>query len=182
MARMIIRSQPRDRDGTKMGLAEIIVSLCIVAALAWGVRYYFVVYRTSPGFVLGEYLGAVKAGNVPRQYELIDSADKKMLPTEADYEKNVQQARGYTARITNVQLSAPKPDAKNPDVATVEAAVSMRAPSQGQALYQTGETKDYKNTFTLRKDSNGRWKVWLTKSMPQMEMLTAKPNAPGESF
>ena len=76
MARLVGRSRITERNGMRIQFSELIIMVAIAIGLAAGVRWYFVVYRNSPGFTLGEYLGAVKAGNVERQYELIDDADK----------------------------------------------------------------------------------------------------------
>jgi ketosteroid isomerase-like protein len=183
MARIVGRTRQREGVGLGMKMSETIIMILVVVALLAGVRYYFVVYRASPGFALGEYLGAVKAGKVDAQYAMLDTEDiKNFFPTQSAYEKGAKQSRGYTSRITNVTISEPKPMPKNPKIVTMEATVSMRGLSTGQALYQTGDTKDYKNTFTLRQDAKGTWKVWLSRSVDKMEMLSAEANPPVTSF
>ncbi len=177
MARIVGRQRVRESSGTGLRVPEIIVFALVICGLVAGVRYYFFVYRVSPGYTLAQYFGAVKAGNVSAQYALIDDADKKQFfPSEKEYEQNAPQARGYTERISGVQMSEEKPDPKKPGVALVDATVSIRQSASGKQIYQTG-TDSFRDTYALRKDKNGAWKVWLERS--GRKLLEAKPSAPG---
>lgn len=182
MARVVRQPRIRERDGTKIRFSELIVIVIILAAITMAGRYYFFVYRASPGYALAEYLGAVKKGDVSQQYAMLDDEDRKrFFPTEAEYEKGTPIARGYAARVSNVQVSAEKINTKTPDVATVEATVSIRGLGNG-SLIQGAEATDYNNSFVLRKNGSGQWKLLLSQSAPTMRMLQAPPNPPGSSF
>lgn len=183
MARVVGRSRVREGIPTGQKLSEMLIIAGIGLAILAGIRYYFVVYRNSAGFALGEYFGAIKSGDVDKQYALIDAKDKQQyFPTKESYEKDAKQARGYTTRITNVQMIETPPDPKKPDIAVIDATVSVRAAAGGKELYQTGETKDYSNHMYMRKDADGKWKVWLSKSIDKMDLLKAEANPPGSSF
>src|SRR5207248_3167003 len=140
-------------DGTKMRPSEMVVILLILAGLVYAGRYYFLVYRRSPEFAVGSYLGAVKAGSIEGQYRLIDDVDRnRLFPTQSAYEKNAPQAHGYTERITNVAVAGVKDSPQKSDTALVDAVVSVRGLAGGKALYQAGETTEYKDRYVLRKD------------------------------
>lgn len=177
MARIVGRSRQRE-SFMRIQLSEVIVIIAVVAAIIYGARWYFITYRTSPGYTLGEYLGAIKAGNVDDQYALIDSADKqKYYPTRKSYEKDAPQARGYTARISDVKLGKEQIDPAKPHLATIGVSISIRSSASGQQLYQTG-TENVEDQYMLRKDNNGKWKVWLEKS--KRELLKVPPSPPGD--
>jgi hypothetical protein len=178
MARIVGRTRINEKVGTGVRGSELVVFILIAIGLVYAARYYFVVYRNSPSFALGEYLGAIKAGDVTRQYALIDSDDKRnFFPTQQDYTKSAPQARGYTMRITDVKQQEAVIDPKKPHIARINATVSMRKPATGEALYETG-SDSYNDSYTLRKDSDGHWKVWLGHS--QMNTLKSPPNPPGD--
>jgi hypothetical protein len=179
MAKLHRRFRPRQRDGTKIRPSEAVVILLILAGSVYAGRYYFLVYRRSPQFVVESYLGAVKSGRVERQYQLIDDTDRQSLfPTQADYEKKAPQAHGYTERVTNVSVVDAKVNPKQPDWAVVDTAVSLRGSAAGKALYQEGGTTEYKDRYVLHKDGKGDWKILLSQST--QNMLAAKPNAPAD--
>jgi len=178
MARIVGPARTRERFSTRVRGSELIVFLIVALGLAYAARYYFVVYRHSPGFALGEYLGAIKAGDVSKQYALIDAADKRdFFPTEQTYEKGAPQARGYAARVISVKFDEQPADPKKPHIVVINANVSIRGSAQGKALYETSSDA-YKDTYTLREDKEGHWKVWLGRS--QMNMLKASPSPPGD--
>src|SRR5579871_5916364 len=103
MARVVGRTTIREGVGTGMKLSESAIFIAVAIALVIGLRWYFVVYKNSPGVALGEYLGGIKAGNVERQYAMIDDSDKQFLPSQKDYAK-LPMARGYTERFTNISM------------------------------------------------------------------------------
>lgn len=172
MARMASRRRPAREGVTGVTLAEGIVIVLILAMIVAGGRYYFMVYRKSPGFVLGEFLGQVKKGDYETQYALLDDDDKRDYPTAKDYAK-CQLARGYVARIVNVSLAPEVLDKKNPNVATIDATVGLR--SLSGELYQTSSDA-YSDHYTLRKNGSGEWRVWLRRSTINMLKATPTPN------
>lgn len=177
MARMVGRSRTRE-SFMRIQFSEVIVMVVVVLGIAYGARWYFVTYRNSPGYMLGEYLGAVKAGNVEEQYALIDSADKQAaFPTRKAYERNAPQSRGYTARISDVKIGKEQIDPNKPNIATVPVSISVRTTASGQQLYQTG-TQTVEDQYKMRKDSNGKWKVWLAQS--KQKLLDVPPSPPGD--
>ncbi|HEV2473600.1 MAG TPA: hypothetical protein VGS41_13080 [Chthonomonadales bacterium] len=178
MARVVRRSTVSDGQ---MGVrfSELIVGALFVLAVAAGVRY-FVQYRHSAGYAVESYLGAIKAGDVPAQYALLDNQDKSdFYPTEKDYSKNAPQAHGYVERISNVQINSTKIDPSKPNIARVDATVSVRGSSQGEALYQTS-SDTYTDHYVLRQDASGAWKIWL--KWTKMNILKATPSPPSDSF
>jgi hypothetical protein len=179
MARVVGRSTVREGVGAGTKLSESVVFVAIAIALIIGVRWYFVVYKNSPGVALGEFLGGIKAGNVERQYAMIDDSDKQLVPTQKDYEK-LQWAHGYTERITGINMMPDVKNANNPDIVTIQATVGVRG-AAGKDLLQQGESTTATDTYTLHKDKDGHWKVWLQKS-PMTNLLKAPPNPPGDSF
>jgi len=182
MARMVTRSRPPTEGFTGLKMSEIIVIILVIGAIVMGVRYY-INYRHSAGYALGQFLGYVKAGNASHQYELLDDEDKqKYLPTLTEYERNVNLAHGYTERIEDMTIAKDVPDPKDPNVATVPVTVKIRATSTGKELYQTGSSDHYSDNIKMRKDKDGNWKVWYSASIdrnlkkPQLRMEQAEPS------
>lgn len=162
----------------RIQFSEVIVMVAVVAGIVYGARWYFVTYRNSPGYTLGEYLGAVKSGKVEEQYALVDSADKQSTyPTQKVYEREAPQSRGYTARISDVKIGKEQIDPSKPNLATIDVSISVRSAASGQQLYQTG-TQTVEDQYKLRKDSNGKWKVWLAQS--KQKLLEIPPSPPGD--
>ena len=111
MAKVMGRSRPHQEGvGTSMKMSEtgIFIVLGIIGLLA--LKFYFIDYRHSPGYVLGEYIGAIKSGNIETQYGMIDDSDKKIVTSQKQYEKACKWASGYTERITGSNFTAPVPD------------------------------------------------------------------------
>lgn len=162
MARVVRRTKVRERNGMKIQFSELIVMIAVVAVIAYAVRYYFVINKASPGYVLGEYLQAVKAGNVEKQYELVSADDKQnFFPTQSTYEKNAKQSRGYTERLTKWSFS--NEQTTTGGLVSIDAALSIRDSASGKALYQSGG-KDVDDQFVLKKNSSGQWRLVLSKS------------------
>lgn len=178
----IMKKRPvKDRDGMRVGPAEFLAMAVIVLAMLAGVRYYFIIYRRSAGFVLGQYINAINSGDLSAQYTLLDDADKKaFFPTQRDYENNAPQAQGYSSRITDVNISEEKPDPTKPAFAIVNAVVSIRGLSSGKALYQASDVKNYTDRYLLHKSEKGEWKLILSQSA--QEILKAPPNPKGMPF
>ena len=180
MARVVGRSRVQEGTGSGMKLSETAIFIAIGIALVLGARWYFVVYRNSPGVALGEFIGGIKAGSVEKQYALIDDADKQKWPSQKDYDK-VPLAHGYTERISSVSLAPEVKDQKDPDnVVTIEATLGVRGQA-GKDLLDNGEAKTVTDKYVMRKDKDGHWKVWLSKAAPD-NLLKITPNPPGDSF
>ncbi len=164
MSRIVGRAKSTERNGMKVTFSEAIIMIAVVIAVIFGVRWYFSGYLKSPGYALGEYFGYVKKGNVEKQYEMIDASDKQQFfPTVKKYENDAPMARGYNMRIQDVKMSEPILDPKNPNVVKVPCAITVRDSADGKELYQQG-TKTVEDEYTLRKNNNGEWKIWLQKS------------------
>ena len=112
--------------GTGMKLSETGIFIAMGLSQFSATYWYFAIYKHSPGVALNEYIGGIKSGNVEKQYAMLDAADKQALPTEKDYEKKCQQARGYTERIIGVtNLINRFPTPKTPTHSTPRRSVSM---------------------------------------------------------
>jgi hypothetical protein len=145
-----------------MGVSEVLIVVVLIAAVVFAVRYYFTVYRKSPGVALGSYLGAINHGNVKDQYAFIDEEDRSdNFPTVDDYEKGDSRARGFVDRVVGISLGAPEIDPKDPRIAKIEATLSIR--KVGQELYQADSDK-FTDQYVMRKDKDGEWKVLLSQS------------------
>jgi hypothetical protein len=163
--------------------AELIVMIAIVVGIAFAARYYFVVYRNSPGYALSSYLGSINHGNVESQYSLVDATDKqKFFPTRRDYEQHAPQAYGYVARIQSFNLTEPKPDPKNPNLVSIKVRIDVRGSLSGTAGGISGLKSNADQTlddeYTLRKDDEGKWKVVLSRS--KRALLKVPPTPPGD--
>ena len=116
---------------------------------------------------------------VERQYALIDDADKQKWPSQKDYD-SVPLAHGYTERISSITVTPEVKDLKDPDVVTIDATVGVRGQA-GKDLLDNGQAQTVTDKYTLRRDKDGHWKVWLSKSAPE-NLLKVTPNPPGSSF
>ncbi len=181
MARMVSRAQQREGVGTGMKVSETAIFIVILILVVLGGRWYFFIYRKSPGYVLGQYISAMQTGNVVAQYDLIDDKDKQTyFPTKKDYEKE-KEARGYTERISNISLGEPVSNAKNPDVVTIDAKFSLKGVFASKNLMDTAAVSTVTDKYTLQRDKDGAWKVVLEKS-PMTNLLKNEANAPSSSF
>ncbi len=177
MARVVRQTQIKDRNGMRIQPAELIVMLAIIGVVAYGIRYYFTVYKNSASYVLGEYLQAIKAGSVEHQYELVDAGDKQnYFPTQSVYEKNAKQSRGYTARLQKWSFSNERETSSG--TVSIDAALSIRDSADGKQLYQSS-SNDVNDQFILRKNSSGQWKVLLSKSKNELTRKV-KPSSGGD--
>ena len=173
MARIMRASRPRPEAGTRVQFSELIIFIAAGIALLAGIRYYFFVYKTSPGYALGGFLTAVNHGDANVQYEMIDEADKrKYYPTLKEYENKVALAHGYTERITGWQPT--KTTEIGGDRFRVDVTIDMRGLAGGKELYQTGGTDSVKDAYVLKKDGSGQWRMLLSSS--DGKILKIKPN------
>lgn len=181
MARTVGRGRPMQEGvGSGMKLSETVIFIVAGIAILFALKWYFIDYKKSPGVALGDYIAGIKSGNVERQYALLDAADKRLLPTQEDYEKKCPQARGYTERVTGMNFATPVPDAKDPTYCSIQATIYMRGPA-GKDLIDNGQASEASDKYVLHKNSEGLWKISLTKGWPK-NLLLQKPNPPGSSF
>src|SRR5689334_15370425 len=105
MARMV--RPVRVKEGRSLGErgSEIIVFLLIIAGLAFGARWYFVVYKNSPTMALMNYVGALKASDVEMQYTMLSSDTKKVFPDKATYADKWKMARGLQGRLVDYTIT-----------------------------------------------------------------------------
>lgn len=162
MARVVSRHRPRPEGSTSIKFTELMVIGMVIAVIGFGVRYY-INYRHSPSFALQEYFGAVKGGDIKKQYEMLDDEDKKYMPTPKDYAQAFKQAHGYTERVVNVTI---EPDNAPPDATehTLTATVDILASGEGKELYQSGSSKGFTDKYVMHKNKDGEWKLVLSKS------------------
>lgn len=162
MSRMVTRSVQRE-NYMSVRLSEVVVMAIVVLAGVGAVRSYLQ-FRQGPTYALESFLHAVKVGDPAAQYDLIDDSDKHAYaPTERDYAKKVPLANGYTERIVGEQLSQPKINSATPQIAHIDASISVRGSGAGEALYQTSSTSNT-SQFALHKGSDGHWRVVLSQS------------------
>jgi hypothetical protein len=163
MARIVGRSRPRSGRGIGERMSEIVVWVIILAGLVYGVRYYFFVYRKSPGPALQGFISAVNAGRPESQYEMLASSTRQMFGSLRNYEKEWNQAHGFAARIANYVIMDLK---QSGDTAQAEVQVTVRKETSGRAnpgeLLNVG-TDQFTDHYTLTRESDG-WKVVLEKS------------------
>jgi hypothetical protein len=130
---------------------------------------------------LQDFFDAVKGGDASRQYALLSIEDKQFFATEHAYESSglVHFAHGYTERIENVNAAPEIPDAKDRNIVTIKATIGVRPPSDGKQLYETNTAKSFTDTFKLRKDAGGVWKMWLSGSGDhgRFHMFASPPSA-----
>jgi len=162
MARVVGRAKPVVEGSTKMKPSEAIVIACLVGCIIWGAIYYWN-YRQTPGYALSSFLGAVNSGRVIDQYDLIDDEDKTIFTDSGIYEKDdkVPLALGYVQRIPKFTLGKSVPDPKDPNVVSIPATMQVVAGGGTKNLTDLAATTPYSDTFKMRKDSKGKWKVWL---------------------
>jgi len=180
MARIMSRPRPTIEGSTGIKFSELIVIILAIAGIVYGVKWYLD-YRHSASFALGEFIAAVKAGNVGNQYALVDADDKKnYFPSQGSYERNCTLAHGYTERVENSQLG---PEEKKGDSGTkvaIPVTVSIRATAEGKQLYQTGQTQTYNDKIVMHKGSDGNWRVVISesidKSTGKLHMQDATPS------
>ena len=154
----------RVREGRSLGerSSEIVVFIIIIAALVWGARWYFVVYRSSPTVALMNYVGAVKASDVNTQFKMLSASTKKFYPDVDSYTDKWKMARGLRGRLVDYTIT--KLDEKG-DKATADVSVAIR--KEGLEIYQAASTSVVDH-YILVKDPDG-WKVALDQCYKTIE-------------
>lgn len=186
MARVVGRARPTVEGSTSMKLSEMIVIGLIVAGIVVGGIYYWQ-YRQKATYALSSFLGAVNSGRVKDQYALIDDADKVLLPDVSKYENSndVPFGLGYAERIPKFSLGPEVPDPKDPTVVSISATMQVVDGGGTKELTQLAAAKPYTDTFLLRKDKEGKWKVWLLgtfKAANYKLNLMASPPSPRSTY
>ncbi|MDE2127573.1 MAG: hypothetical protein KGJ62_13380 [Armatimonadetes bacterium] len=168
-------SPRRSRDVTTgVKPSEVVIYILVVLGIIAAVRWY-INYRHSAPYALSAFYGAIKASKAHDQYALLDPSIQAQYATEKEYDQQCPLAHGYADRIQNVNLGDPKYDnLQNPTIAEITAHVTVRSPSQGEQLYQTG-TSTYIDKDVLKKDAAGDWKVVLGKCQLGMTASPANP-------
>lgn len=181
MARVVGRARPTVEGSTSMKLSEMIVIGFLIAGIIAGGIYYWQ-YRQKAPYALSSFLGAVNSGRVKDQYELLDEEDKQQLPDVSAYENSnaVPLGLGYAERIPKFSLAPEVPDPKRPNVVTIAATMQVVDVGGTKELTQLAASKPYTDTFFMRKDKEGHWKVWLSetfrKANGKLNLMTSPPS------
>ena|GEM_PF-1397555 len=181
MARVVGRARPTNEGSTTMKPSEMIVIGFLVAAIIAGSIYYWQ-YRQKAPYALSSFLGAVNSGRVKDQYDLIDDQDKQLLRDTGEYEKSdqVPLALGYAERIPKFSLAPEVPDPKDPNVVSIAATMQVVDGGGTKNLTDLAAAKTYTDTFKMRKDKAGKWKVWLIGTFMaangKLNLMTSPPS------
>lgn len=157
MARMVSRKPTKEGKGIGEVISESIVYIVVLAALAFAGRWYFFVYRASPGFALQQFLGAVNAGNYKGQYTLLSIDNKTTYPSAGSYSDKSPLAHGLSARIQNYSIDKV---AESGDKADADVTLNVRKTTDSLL---TTESEKFTDHYVLRKETDG-WKVSLKDS------------------
>ncbi len=157
MSRMV--SRPRSREGRGLGekLSESMVFIVIAVGIVLAARWYFVVYLRSPGYALGNYIGAMGRGKTDEQFELLAAETKKRYGSEREYRRKWQLSNGISARLKDYKIGEFKLNGE-----TAEADVVIDVQQSGQKLYEAG-SKSFSDHYVMQREG-GKWKVDLIKS------------------
>ncbi len=169
MARIVSRTRVREGRGVGERLTEIVVVIMLVGLSIFALRWYFKVYLHSPSVALGDYLGAVKAGNVQGEWDLLSQSTKSHYQTEQEYKSNWHSAQGLAGRIASFTVANIK---ENGDRAEADVALAIR--KTGQELYQAS-SDSYNDHYVLVKES-GDWKVKLEASKINSDAVASHGN------
>ena len=180
MARIMSRSRATDEGSTKIKFSEIIVIALAIGVIAFGVRAYLVRTRSASA-ALESFVGAIKAGNVGAQYDLLDDQDKKKYyPKKSDYESNNTLAHGYTERVETSSLGSEENDAKDQDKVAIPLTTTIRNSAEGKQLYEITQKQSFSDRIVMRKRSDGTWRVVLSESIDknthQLHLQKATPS------
>ena len=152
----------RRREGRGIGeiLSEYFIYIVAFIGLVLLARWYFVVHLRAPSTALLSFLGAVKSGNVDRQFDLIAASTKRMWPTQRDYDRKCPIAHGLSGTLADYTIT------KMTDTGNkAEADVTLTIRKEGQELYQAGLSQ-FKDHYILLKEG-GAWKIALDASTMQ---------------
>ncbi len=180
MARVVGRARPANEGSTSMKLSEMIVVGFLVAGMIAGGLYYWQ-YRQKATYALSSFLGAVNSGRVKDQYELLDEEDKQLLGSESKYEVNdtVPLGLGYAERIPRFKLGPELPYTKA-DAVSIDATMDVTDGGGTKSLTELAASKSYTDTFILRKDKEGHWKIWLSETFRKvngkLHLMTSPPS------
>lgn len=186
MARVVGRARPTVEGSTSMKLSEMIIIGFIVAGLIGGGIYYWQ-SRQKATFALSQFLGYVNSGRAKDQYALLDDEDKQLLGSAQDYETNdqVPLGLGYAERIPKFTTGPELPDAKDPNVVSISVTMQVVDGGGTKELTQLAASKPYSDTFKVRKDKEGHWKVWLSQTFRDAHFklhLMASPPSPRSRY
>src|SRR5688572_29166610 len=97
----------RVREGRSLGerSSEIVVFIVIAVGLVWAARWYFVVYRNSPTVALMNYVGAVKAADVEKEYAMLSTPTKAVYPDVRTYRSQWNMAQGLRGRLVDYTIT-----------------------------------------------------------------------------
>lgn len=156
-------------DGPGLGerLSEVVVFILIACALVYAGRWYFMVYRQSPGVALNNYLHAVKAGNVESQYSMLAAKTVKYFPSQDKYESQFPASRELAGRLAKWEVLT---TTTKGDTTEIKALVAVR--KSGQELYQAS-AETFNDTYILRKE-NGQWRIALDASTVHWAKLATR--------
>lgn len=157
MARMVSRKPTKEGKGIGEVISESIVYIVVLAALAFAGRWYFFVYRASPGFALQQFLGAVNAGNYKSQYGLLASDEKGSYGSAGKYDDKSPLAHGFSARIQNYTIDK---ITETGDKAEADVTLNMRKSTESLL---SAEVEKFNDHYVLKKEADG-WKVALGAS------------------
>ena len=152
----------RRREGRGIGeiLSEYFIYIVALVGLVLLANWYFRIHLKSPQTALLSFLGAVKSGNVDRQFDLISSSTKAQFPTKRDYDRKNPMAHGLSGRLAEYTVT------KMTDTGDkAEADVTLSIRKEGQELYQAGADA-FKDNYVLKKEG-GEWKIALDASTLQ---------------
>ncbi len=152
----------RRREGRGIGeiLSEYFIYVVAFVGLVLLARWYFFVHLKTPNTALLSFLGAVKSGNVDKQYELISASTKRLWPTKRDYDRKCPIAHGLSGTLADYTITKMTDSGEK-----AEADVSLSIRKEGQELYQAGANQ-FKDHYILTKEG-GAWKIALDASTMQ---------------
>lgn len=165
MARVVGRSRQVEEPAGGMKMSEMIVMAFLVAGIAAGGIYYWQSLQKAP-HALSSFLSAVNRGRVKEQWDLIDPEDQAALVSSEKYEVNdsVPLGLGYAERIPHYRLAPEMPYPGHSDAVTIKATMDVVDGGGTKNLTDVAASHPYTDTFVMRKDKEGHWKVWLSET------------------
>ena len=157
MARSIRPARRREGRGIGEIMSEYFIYVVAVIGLLLLARWYFFVHLKAPQTALLSFLGAVKSGNVDKQYDLISSSAKQAWPSQQEYDNKCPLAHGLSGRLAEYTITKLTDSGEK-----AEADVTLAIRKTGEELYQAGTDK-FNDHYVLQKEG-GAWKVALNAS------------------